>query len=42
MDPVFAKRITKNLVFVKENITQLGKVMDKLIECGEISMDEKG
>ena len=41
MDSESSKKILKNLVFIKENITQLGKVMDKLIENEYISMDEK-
>ncbi|CAC5362535.1 unnamed protein product [Mytilus coruscus] len=41
MDATSAKRIKRNLVFFKENITQLSKVMDKLIETDSISMEEK-
>ncbi|XP_071140949.1 uncharacterized protein PF3D7_1120000-like [Mytilus edulis] len=41
MDAAFAKRIKRNLVFFKENITQLSKVMDKLIETDSIRMEEK-
>lgn len=41
MDRKSQNRIKRNLVFIKENITQFGRVMDKLIEQGAISMDEK-
>lgn len=41
MDAASAKRIKRNLVFFKENITQLSKVMDKLIETDSIRMEEK-
>ncbi|XP_063436112.1 microtubule cross-linking factor 3-like [Mytilus trossulus] len=41
MDAPSAKRIQRNLVFFKENITQLSKVMDKLIETDSIRMEEK-
>lgn len=41
MDAASAKRLKRNLVFFKENITQLSKVMDKLIETDSIRMEEK-
>lgn len=41
MDEVSHNRVTKNLMFFKKNITQIGLVMDKLIEQDKISMNEK-
>ena len=41
MEPISKIKIMKNLVFIKENLTQIGRVMDKLIEYDLISMDEK-
>ncbi|XP_071140951.1 uncharacterized protein MCAP_0864-like [Mytilus edulis] len=41
MEPIESKRITKNLLFIKDNITQLEKIMDKLIEDDCLGMDER-
>lgn len=35
------RRLTRSLSFIKENTTQIEKILDKLIEDGIIGMDER-